>query len=1190
MHVCLRVCLFALLILGSIEPVSSAPVGEQPEYDIVVYGDSSAAVVAAVAARREGRSVILVNPAGFPGGMSASGLGATDFGKRATVGGIASEFYNAIAAAYGKDYVRSFEPHVGKQVFEKMIADAGVTVVYNEKLDRTPGKGVKMDGKRIQSFTTLNGKTYHGKMFVDATYVGDLMAAAGVSYTVGREPESQYGENLAGARRGDTKPRVHYRQGDKDHFIKAVDPYVKPGDPNSGLLPYIYKIDNLANGQGDKKIQSYNYRVCLTIDPQLRIPIEKPAGYREIDHELLLRNFDAGDERMPALIEPLAGSGAKVDWNNMHAVGSDYPGANWDYPEASYEKRREIEKEHEIYIRGFLWTLANNPRVPESIRKKVSAYGLPKDEFTDNGGWPWMIYIREARRMVSDYVMTQHECECKRAAPDPVGLGSFGMDSHVVQHFVTENGHAQSDGVIWHVPPKPYGISYRSIIPPRGECENLLVPVCLSASHVAHGSIRMEPVFMALGQSAAIAAGVAIDGKMALYDVSYPELRKKLEAGKQVVQFGRTLNPDVIGTEKKGGAAVTMKGGDDYCIGNNAISATFTFKDGSLRMLEIKDLGNGRVLNCQSGTVFSITMSDGRVINAADLKVSAEPKFELLVGDSKSARLAGRLPGACLTAALSDAKSNLRVKWRAVMTDGANYLRMEMDVTSTADECVLKEVAWMDLAVPGAQVAGRTDGSPVVAGDFFFGCEDPHAQVSVDPRILFRLPRNASLRKGEVLPLSFVAGVAPQGQMRRAFLGYLERERAHPYRPYLHYNSWHDLHGSALNETNCLDVIRIFGERFIKPHGVVLDGLVFDDGWDDPKTLWQFNSNFPNGFTPHAEMCAKYSTRLGVWLSPFGGYGDPKDQRLQFGREQGYEINTAGFSMAGPKYYAAFKQSCVGMIRKFSANHFKFDGIAAGMMASGGAKYVADTEAMRRLMLELRSADQNLYINLTTGSWPSPFWLRYADSIWRQGEDMGHAGKGSKQQKWLTYRDQEVYRNIVGKGPLFPLNSLMTQGVAYSRKGMAGDPTFNSAGFKDDVRAFFGSGTGLQELYIQPGKLTDGDWAVLAEAAKWSRANTDVLVDTHWIGGDPSKLEVYGYASWSPRKGIIMLRNPDDQPHEYALDVGTAFELPAGAPQSYRLSSPWKEDAAKPALTAESWKPLRLTLKPFEVFVVDAVP
>jgi hypothetical protein len=518
-------------------PTQGKPSDQPPRYDVVVYGDSSGAAIAAISAKREGRSVVWINPTGFPGGMSASGLGATDFlGQRGTFGGIASEFYEGVAKAYSTHYVRSFEPHVGRQVFERMLSESGVTVVYHELLDRTSGKGVTRDGNRITAITTLNHKTYHGRMFIDATYVGDLMAAAGVTYTVGREPENQYGEDLAGVRRGDTRPRVHYGQGDKDHFVKEVDPFVTPGDPSSGLLPHVRRVEGIQNGQGDKGIQAYNYRVCLTSDPELRLPIEKPPGYREIDHELLLRNFDAGDHRLPALIEPLAGGRKKVDWNNMHAIGSDYPGANWEYPEASYERRREIEREHETYIRGFLWTMANHPRVPEAIRRTTAAYGLPKDEFTDNGGWPWMIYIREARRMVGDYVMNQLDCEGKRTAPDPVALGSFGMDSHVVQHYVTETGKAQNDGVIWRVPPKPYGISYRSIIPRKGECENLFSPICLSTSHVAHGSIRMEPVFMALSQSAAIAAGLAIDKNISVQEVSYSDLLPKLQAARQIVR------------------------------------------------------------------------------------------------------------------------------------------------------------------------------------------------------------------------------------------------------------------------------------------------------------------------------------------------------------------------------------------------------------------------------------------------------------------------------------------------------------------------------------------------------------------------------------------------------------------------------------------------------------------------------
>ena len=512
-----------------------------PIYDIVVYGDSSGAVTAAIAAKRMGHSVVLVNPTNFLGGMSSSGLGATDFlGYRKTFGGIASEFYDDIAGHYQKTYVRSFEPHVGKAAFQKLIKDAEIDVHFNEKLDRK--NGVKMKGQRIISITTLSGKTFVGKMFIDTTYVGDLMAAAGVTYTVGREPESQYGEDLAGVRRGDTTPRVHYTQGDKDHFTHNVDPYVVQGDPDSGLLPHIEMIEGLANGQGDRKIQAYNYRLCLTRDPKLRIAIPKPSGYREIDHELLLRNFEAGDHRFPALVEGLAGSGRKVDWNSMHAIGSDYGGANWAYPEASYAQRREIEKSHELYIRGFLWTLANSPRVPKKVRQQAADYGLCKDEFTNNGGWPYMIYIREARRMVSDYVMTQRDCMGKRAIPDPVGLGSFGMDSHVVQYYVNEKGHTRRDGTIWRTPPKPYGISYRSIVPRKGECENLFSPVALSASHVAHGSIRMEPVFMVLSQSAATAASIAIHADISVQEVPYKKLRHQLDANNQIVQWSLPVN------------------------------------------------------------------------------------------------------------------------------------------------------------------------------------------------------------------------------------------------------------------------------------------------------------------------------------------------------------------------------------------------------------------------------------------------------------------------------------------------------------------------------------------------------------------------------------------------------------------------------------------------------------------------
>ena len=622
---------------------------------------------------------------------------------------------------------------------------------------------------------------------------------------------------------------------------------------------------------------------------------------------------------------------------------------------------------------------------------------------------------------------------------------------------------------------------------------------------------------------------------------------------------------------------------------NSALSLSWKVLSQGLRAQTVRNEQTGRTVTIE-GEAFQILCADGQRYTASALVPEGTPRLSNWVLDPKAARLAARIAGRQVEATFRSPDGRLRLTWRAVVHEGDNYVRQLLEVTAGQD-CALKEIVWLDTPFLDGHAAGQVDGSPIVAENFFLGCEDPHARNGdARGRVSCRLQREAPLRKGETITTSFVIGVAPRGQMRRAFLHYLERERAHPYRPFLHYNSWYDIAWQpfALNQTNCLEAIRLCGDNLVKKHGVVVDALVFDDGWDDPRTLWQFHKGFPQGFAPLAQLCRQYHTRLGVWLSPFGGYGESRNQRLALGRQQGYEINANGFSLAGPKYYAAFKQACVNMIRTYGVNHFKFDGIASGMSASGpGAGYLADTEAMQRLMHELRREDPNLYINLTTGSWPSPFWLHHADSVWRQGGDMGLAGKGSKQQQWLTYRDQETYRNIVLRGPLFPLNSLMTQGVAYSRLGPAGEPTFNSAGFKEDVRAFFGSGTSLQELYIQPGKLTAEDWTVLAEAAQWSRSHADVLVDTHWIGGDPGKLEVYGFASWSPGKGIVMLRNPSDRSQSFALDVQRALELPAGTAGKYTLKSPWADDRSKPTILVEAGKPVALTLQPFEVVVFE---
>ena len=516
-------------------------------HDVVVYGDSAAAVAAAVQAKRQGLDVVLVNSTDFLGGMTCSGLSASDIFHRDAVGGVARELYGRIGQHYGKEYVDYFEPHVAQAAMDALVKDAGLTVVLKETLDRSPG-GVTKEGTRIQAFRTSSGKVFAAKVFIDASYVGDLMAAAGVSYSVGREPNTLFAETLNGAQRGDDKPRKHYTQKDKDHFIKDVDPYVKPGDPGSGLLPFVFAEDPVP-GEGDRRIQAYNYRLCVTTDPANRLPFAKPEGYRELDHEMLLRNLEAGDVRFPALIHKLPNG--KADWNSMHAVGTDYVGANWAYPEADYATRRKIEQAHELYIRGHLWTLANHPRVPAEIRAVAASYGLCKDEFTANGGFSPMIYIREARRLQGAYVMTEQDCKGKRRADDPVALASFGLDSHAVRYFVTQRGFLERDGVIWNVPPRPYGVSYRSLTPKAEECTNLLVPVCLSATHAAHGSIRMEPVFMQLGQAAAMAAGLAIKNGTSVQAVPYAPVRDLLKAAHLPVEWTASTAPK--GTPTKGG-------------------------------------------------------------------------------------------------------------------------------------------------------------------------------------------------------------------------------------------------------------------------------------------------------------------------------------------------------------------------------------------------------------------------------------------------------------------------------------------------------------------------------------------------------------------------------------------------------------------------------------------------------------
>ncbi len=359
-----------------------------------------------------------------------------------------------------------------------------------------------------------------------------------------------------------------------------------------------------------------------------------------------------------------------------------------------------------------------------------------------------------------------------------------------------------------------------------------------------------------------------------------------------------------------------------------------------------------------------------------------------------------------------------------------------------------------------------------------------------------------------------------------------------------------------------------------------LDSFVFDDGWDDPKTLWKIlKGNFPDGFAPLQKEVEQYGSNVGLWLSPWGGYGQAKADRIAYGKTQGFETGKAGFSLVGKKYFARFRESCVGFVERYNVNFFKFDGVAANLLD--------ETEALLRLCRELYSINDDMYISLTTGTWASPFWLLHADSVWRGGGDMGFYGKGAKREQWLTYRDKLTYQNMVKAGPLYPLNSFMNQGIAHAIWGTANLPA-DPAEFAHEVHSFFGIGTSLQELYISHGRMTPQMWDILAEGAKWSRRNSDVLVDTHWVGGNPDKLEVYGCASWRNNKAIIMLRNPDEKSQTITLDIRQALELPPFADTNYTFKSPWQKDQENQSLILKAGNPHTFNLAPFEVLVLDS--
>lgn len=561
-----------ILSLGLLLFFAFPATAQKQSFDLIIYGGTSAGISAAIQASRMGKTVLLIEPSAHLGGLTTGGLGATDIGNKQAIGGISREFYQSIKRYYeqpehwkwedradyikpanaapreGDDAMWTFEPSAAQAVYAQLMAQESITLRLQDRLDRR--QGVAMAQNRIQSITLESGQRYHGRMFIDATYEGDLMAAAGVSYSIGRESNKTFGETLNGVQanpyaltlRGKvSRNAIHH------NFIPGVDPYVEKGNPASGLLPFIITGGPGIDGSEDDKIQAYCYRMTLTDHPDNRIPFKKPENYQELDYELLFRNYEAatgpleemyhyGDKLIPWINSSMPNR--KTDTNNQKGFSTDFIGQNFAYPEASYAEREAIARRHRDYQQGLMWTLAYHPRIPEKVRTIVSQWGMSKDEFVENGGWTPQLYIREARRMQSDYIVTQRDCEgLNPPVEDPVGLAAYTMDSHMVQRYVDHNGYVQNEGNFEAPVERPFPISYRAIVPKEGEVENLLVPVCVSSSHVAFGSIRMEPVFMVLGQSAATAAVLALEQQVAVQALDYSLLQARLLADKQILQF-----------------------------------------------------------------------------------------------------------------------------------------------------------------------------------------------------------------------------------------------------------------------------------------------------------------------------------------------------------------------------------------------------------------------------------------------------------------------------------------------------------------------------------------------------------------------------------------------------------------------------------------------------------------------------
>lgn len=677
------------------------------------------------------------------------------------------------------------------------------------------------------------------------------------------------------------------------------------------------------------------------------------------------------------------------------------------------------------------------------------------------------------------------------------------------------------------------------------------------------------------------------------------------------------------------GRANGRKEAGSLTLENDVIAMKWKLDGATIKPVSLTDKMSKRTLDLSGTDCFTLTIAQTPfpqplILSSNSMRLAGSPQVETIPVRPALPRLAEKSPGKRIRAAFFDDEKQLQVEWSASLRDGSSYIRQEVRLQSTNQPIEIIEVKAWRVAVPQAQVAGTVEGSPVVSEPFFFGFEHCLSRSVVEPSsggsgqtLTCSFPYSTALWKNQPVEYSWVVGVLPKNQTRRGFLYYLERERAQPYRQLMHHNNGEDIGGvywpllqkeKKVEEAQAIrknqsqiwnDLIETFSRELVEKRKAPLDSFCHDYAWDDENLVWQFHEGFPQGFRQVHDTAKKYGVNLSLWISPMGGYNGRPARMVQGRKNHGFEIgmrtNQASDrpfyvnSIAGKRFMTRFYTACLNMVKNYDLDYFKYDGFGPTGDPGSSLGFASEVEAVLSIIDRLREVKPTLIFNPSAGSWPSPFWLLHADATWRNGGDAGYFGdKGSKRQQWISYRDVQTHKLVVKRAPLYPLSSLMLHGVMINNGGRV--VTFDKKDMIDEIRSFFATGTNLQELYIHKDHMTPEVWDALAEASRWARSNQDIMADTHWIGGDPEKFEIYGRASWSKDKAVLALRNPDDRENSITLDIGKVFELPEGAPQSYSLRSPWKSDEAKPALTLTAGRPHVFRLQPFEVLVLDARP